>query len=151
MNTRLRFLAGGVLIFGTAGYLMVSSISETGMFDLTPTELLAKVTADSTFRGVGVKVGAWVVPGSIVRNGKEISFVATDGEKQFTVNYDKVPPDTFTDSASVILTGSLQRDGSFKATQLLAKCASRFEAEPDSADLRYRETPAYKAAGKVTQ
>jgi hypothetical protein len=34
------------------------------------------------------------------------------------------------------------------ATELLAKCASRFEAAPDSANLKYRDTPGYKAARK---
>jgi cytochrome c-type biogenesis protein CcmE len=152
MKPRSKFLAGGALIIGAAGFLMVSAISDTGMFWLTPTELLAKVATDSTFRGAGVKVGAKVLPGSIVRseNGKQVSFIATDGGTQFPVRYNRIPPDTFTDDADVILTGRLQPDGSFLATELLAKCASRFEAEPDSANLKYRDTPGYKAAQKDT-
>jgi cytochrome c-type biogenesis protein CcmE len=33
------------------------------------------------------------------------------------------------------------RDGTFRATTLLAKCASRYESAP----AKYRETPGYKA------
>src|SRR3712207_8579373 len=43
--------------------------------------LAAKVAADPGFRDVGIKVGARVVPGSIVRDpsGREVQFQATDG------------------------------------------------------------------------
>ena len=125
------------MIFGIAGWLMFSSINDTGMFWLTPAALLAKAESDPSFTGT-VKVEAGVLPGSIKRNGKEISFIATDGDKQFRVVYDKVPPDAFADSASVILTGNLQSDGSFRATELLTKCASRFEAQPDTSKIEYR-------------
>jgi cytochrome c-type biogenesis protein CcmE len=132
---------------------MVSSISETGMFWLTPTELMAKVAEDSSYRALSVQVGAKVLPGSIERSesGKRVAFVATDGGTQFKVVYNNIPPDTFADDADVLVTGRMLADGSFEATVLLAKCASRFEAEPDPANLKYRETPGYKAAGKATQ
>ena len=39
--------------------------------------------------------------------------------------------------------GPLQADGTFDAHELLAKCASRYENAPD---LKYRQTPGYKAA-----
>jgi cytochrome c-type biogenesis protein CcmE len=150
LNTRLKFITGGTLIFGAARYLMVTSISETAMSWLTPTELHAKMSADSSLRGVKVKVTGWVLPGSITRaeGGREVSFIATDGTKEFKVFYNKTPPDTFTDSASVVVTGMMQSDGTFAATELLAKCASRFEAVPDSLKHLYPESQGYKAGTK---
>ena len=65
MKPRTKFLIGGALVLGIAGYLMASSIRATGVYYLTPTELSAKLKADPTFTNVGVKVGARVVPGSI--------------------------------------------------------------------------------------
>jgi cytochrome c-type biogenesis protein CcmE len=41
-----------------------------------------------------------------------------------------LPPDTFTDSVEVVVEGRLQRDGVFHATDVLAKCGSRYEAVP---------------------
>jgi cytochrome c-type biogenesis protein CcmE len=34
------------------------------------------------------------------------------------------------------------QDGTFRATTLLAKCASRYESAPE----KYRDTPGYRAA-----
>jgi cytochrome c-type biogenesis protein CcmE len=149
VNPRTRFLIGFLLVAGTSGYLMASSIRETGMYYFTPSELAAKVAADPGFRDVGIKVGARVVPGSIVRHpsGREARFIATDGAQTFPVIYrGGVIPDTFSDSADVIVEGRLDASGTFHATTLLAKCASRFEAAPD----KYRDTPGYQAATKRT-
>ena len=58
MKPRTKFLIGGAIVPGAAGYLMASSIRSTGVYHLTPTELSAKLKADPTFTDVGVKVGA---------------------------------------------------------------------------------------------
>jgi cytochrome c-type biogenesis protein CcmE len=144
MRARNKFLVGGLLVLGPVGYLMASSIKQTGVYYLTPSELTAKLAADSTFRNVGVKVGARVVPGSIQRDpgGREYTFRVTDGAKTFPVVYRGIAPDTFTDSVDVVVEGRMSRDGTFRATTLLAKCASRYENAPQ----KYRETPGYKSA-----
>jgi cytochrome c-type biogenesis protein CcmE len=144
MKPRTKFLIGGGLVLATAGYLMASSISETGMYYLTPTELATKLQADPSLRDVGVKLGARVVPGSIRRHegGREYAFVVTDGARNVDVVYRGIAPDTFTDGVDVVLEGRMTADGTFRATTLLAKCASRYENAPE----KYRETPGYKAA-----
>jgi cytochrome c-type biogenesis protein CcmE len=144
VNPRTKFLLGFLLVIGSAGYLMASSIRDTGMYYFTPSELAAKVASDPGFRDVGLKVGARVVPGSIVRDesGREVRFLATDGAKTFPVLHRGTIPDTFSDSADVIVEGRLDAAGTFQSTILLAKCASRFEAAPD----KYRDTPGYQAA-----
>jgi len=68
MKARTKFLIGGALVLGTSGFLMASSIRTTGVYYLTPTELATKVSVDPSFYETGVKVGARVVPGSIVRD-----------------------------------------------------------------------------------
>ena len=144
MIARSKFLIGGLLVLGPVGYLMASSIRETGVYYLTPTELETKLGADPSFRDVGVKVGARVVPGSIRREpgGREYAFRITDGAKTFPVVYRGIAPDTFTDGVDVVVEGRMAADGTFHATTLLAKCASRYESAPE----KYRETPGYKAA-----
>lgn len=144
MKPRTKFLIGGSLVLATAGYLMASSISETGVYYLTPTELATKLTADPSLRDVGVKLGARVVPGSIKREagGREYAFVVTDGAREIPVIYRGIAPDTFTDGVDVVVEGRLGQDGTFRATTLLAKCASRYESAPE----KYRDTPGYKAA-----
>lgn len=144
MKARTKFLIGGAFVLGTAGYLMASSIRETGQYYLTPQELAAKAASDPSIAQTGVKMGARVVPGSIQRSpgGKEVAFRVSDGAREIPVVYRGIIPDTFTDSVDVVVEGRLANDGTFHATTLLAKCASRYENAPD----KYKETPGYRAA-----
>ena len=132
MNARMKFLLGGALILGTVGYLMASGIKETGVYYLTPAELSRKVATDRSIYDVGLKIGAKVVKGSVVRDvaSQTITFRVTDGTASYPVIYRGLAPDTFTDEADVVVEGRLQRDGTFKATTLLAKCGSRYENAP---------------------
>ena len=144
MKPRQKFLIGAGLVLASAGYLMASSISETGMYYVTPSELATKLAADSSLHNVGIKLGARVVPGSIKRaeGGREYAFIVTDGAREIPVHYRGIAPDTFTDGVDVVVEGRMGQDGTFRATTLLAKCASRYENAPE----KYKETPGYKAA-----
>lgn len=148
MKPRTKFLVGGGAILCAAGYLMAGAISRTGVYYLTPQELATRIAQDPSFIGTGVKVGARVVPGSIERDagGRDVTFRVTDGARSYPVVYRGIIPDTFTDSADVILEGRLAQDGTFHATTLLAKCASRFENAPRPTDKKYRNTPGYRSA-----
>ncbi|MEO6878699.1 MAG: cytochrome c maturation protein CcmE [Gemmatimonadaceae bacterium] len=150
MKPRTKFLIGGVLVLGVAGYLMASSIEQTGVYYMTPTELEAKVQIDPSFVNAGVKVGARVVPGSVERDpgGKRYAFRVTDGAKTIPVVYRGIAPDTFTDSVDVVVSGRMGKDGTFQATELLAKCASRYENAPTNPADKYKQTPGYKAAAR---
>lgn len=144
MKPRMKFLIGGAVILGVAVYLMASSIKTTGVYYLRPQELAAKVAADPSMIGTGVKMGARVIPGSIRRDpgGREVAFRVSDGQQAYPVVYRGIIPDTFTDSVDVVVDGRLEADGTFHATTLLAKCASRYENAPPA---RYREAPGYRA------
>lgn len=144
MKPRSKFLIGAGLVLATAGYLMASSIRETGLYYVTPSELSKKLAADPSLHGVGIKMGARVVPGSIRRapGGREYAFDVTDGARTVPVLYRGIAPDTFTDGVDVVVEGRMGQDGTFRATTLLAKCASRYESAPE----KYRDTPGYKAA-----
>lgn len=144
MKARSKFLVGGALILGTASWLMASSAKETATYYLTPTELSSKVDRDPTFINTGVKVGARVVDGTIQRDpgGRSVAFQMTDGGKTYDVVYKGIAPDTFTDGVDVVVEGRLHADGTFHATTLLAKCASRYENAPE----KYRDTPGYQGA-----
>ena len=132
MNAGMKFAIGAVLIVGSVGYLMASGIKETGQYFLTPSELSRKVSADPTFYDVGMKVGARVVPGTIERDvaSQTVRFQITDGGAIYPVVFRGIPPDTFTDSVEVVVEGRLQKDGAIHATDVLAKCGSRYEAVP---------------------
>jgi len=133
MSPRNKFLLGAGIIIASVVFLIASGVRETGVYFLTPSELVSKVEADPTFYDVGIKVGAKVVPGSIRRDdaARRVDFAVSDGANQFEVTYTGIVPDTFTDAndIEVIVEGKYGRDGVFRATEVLAKCGSRYEAE----------------------
>jgi len=127
MRAGTKFLIGAVVIvLGVAG-LIASGVKQTGVYFLTPSELVARAQSDPSFHDVGLKVGAKVVPGS----SRTIAFRISDGSSEFPVTYTGLVPDTFTDASNieVIVEGKYGRDGVFHATEVLAKCGSRYEAE----------------------
>ncbi len=134
MKAQTKFVLGAVMIFASVGYLMATGIKDTGMYFLTPSELAARVNDDRSFHDVGVKMGARVVRGSIERNveTQTITFEITDGDQTYPVTYRGLAPDTFTDEVEVVVEGRLNRNGTFEATTLLAKCGSRYEAVPEA-------------------
>jgi cytochrome c-type biogenesis protein CcmE len=117
MKAGHKFLLGAALIVGSVGFLIAEGVKETGVYFLTPAELAAKTASDPTFvENVGFKVGAKVVPGSVHRDNasRTIDFKVSDGVK----------------TIEVVVEGRLGRDGVIRATDVLAKCGSRYEAVP---------------------
>jgi cytochrome c-type biogenesis protein CcmE len=135
-----RFLVGLVGVALAVTYLIWTGVSKTMVYYLTPTELMARATADPTFHDLGVKVGGRVVPNSYHKadSGTPHTFVVHDVEDEsvtFTVEYAGDLPDTFTDSPDMIVDavveGRYREDGVFVATTVLTKCGSRYEATPE--------------------
>ena len=131
-----RFMVGLVGVAAVVSYLIWTGVSETMVYYLTPSELLARVQADPSFRNVGVKVSGKVVKGSYERVEGQLlhKFRVEDLQDTsitFPVEYRDVLPETFTDDADVVLEGRLGADGVFRATTLLTKCGSRYEAAPE--------------------
>jgi cytochrome c-type biogenesis protein CcmE len=137
MKAGHKFLLGAAVIVTSVVVLIAQGVKETGVYFLTPAELSAKTVADPSFvENVGFKVGAKVVPGSVRRdpNARTIDFKVSDGIKTYPVTYHGLVPDTFTDAndIEVVVEGRLGRDGVIQATDVLAKCGSRYEAVPEA-------------------
>ena len=82
----------------------------------------------------GFRINGQVEDGSIARkpNGLDVRFVMTDGSATLPVEYHGVIPDTFVDGADVVVEGGLRGDGTFVATNLLAKCPSKYQGRYDT-------------------
>ncbi len=136
-----RFYVGLAGVALVVTYLVWTGISDSMVYYLTPTELVAKVAEDPAFHTVGVKVSGKVVSGSYDRGEGELVHLFTvhdieHSEVTFPVVYDGVLPDTFTDEIEVVLEGRFGEDGVFQAKTLLTKCGSRYEAAPEELDDR---------------
>jgi len=132
-----RFMVGLVGVAAVVSYLIWTGVSETMVYFLTPSELMAKVSEDPSFREVGVKVGGKVIPGTYSKASGELLHRfevqdLVDAPVTFPVEFREALPDTFTDDVEVVLEGRLDANGVFQATTLLTKCGSRYEASPEA-------------------
>lgn len=133
MNQRSKFIVGSLIIAGVVVWLGVSGVQESKTYYVTLPELRA--LAQEAFEK-RLRVAGDVVPGSIRRQGREVHFQLHQGEERLNVVYvgSEPLPDTFQDNAQAIVTGRLDRDDLFRAQQVQAKCASKYEALPPGAE-----------------
>ncbi|MGN6620479.1 MAG: cytochrome c maturation protein CcmE [Sphingomonas sp.] len=102
-----------------AGVLALSALKDQAAFFYAPSD----VVKDGLPLGKAVRLGGMVEAGSIKRmsDGISIRFVVTDGRAQVPVSFTGIVPDLFREKSGVVAEGKFQRDGSFVATNLLAK------------------------------
>ena len=81
-----------------------------------------------------IRVGGDIVTGSIQYLPGRVDFVLKEGNESVSVSYIGTDPlpDTFKDGAQCLVEGHMMPDDHFKAEQVQAKCASKYEAEPGS-------------------
>ena len=83
----------------------------------------ADMAADPPEPGQAVRLGGMVETGSLKTraDGITIDFVVGDGEARIPVTFSGIQPDLFVEGSGVVAEGSLGPDGTFVATNLLAK------------------------------
>jgi len=125
---QLKFAVGSIVIILTLSYLAYSGYQESKTYYRTVPELLTMKDAVYDQR---LQVSGDVIPGSIQREGKIVTFVIGEAPQTLQIKYvGKDPlPDTLIDRATAMATGKLGRDGVFVADTMLAKCASKYEKE----------------------
>ena len=123
-----RMVLIGVGIVACVGFLLAVTLSsESGLVYYYTVSEFRKLDGP---RDGGIRINGKVEDGSIVRQktGMDIRFNVTDGQAALPVEYHGVIPDTFVDGADVVIEGGLRQDGTFVASNLLAKCPSKYEA-----------------------
>jgi len=130
----LRIGIAVAIIVGAIGWLAISGAEANKSYYVTIAELGGM--GDKAYHSQ-LRVEGFVQPGSIEQNGAHVNFVLNEYEshspKAATGRLLKVaykgsepPPDTFKDDSQALAVGSYGRDGIFHATELQAKCASKY-------------------------
>lgn len=153
MRRDRRFFAGLAGVTAMVTWLIWTGVSNTMVYYLTPTELMARVAADPLYMERGFRVSGQVVPGSYSTVSGELLHifqVYDPGEPEvlLTVHFRHPIPDTFSDESEVVMEGRYRGDGIFEATEVLTKCGSRYEAMPEDPSLAasgYGDGAAYGA------
>ena len=121
----IKIIAAAVIILATVAYLSFTGGRDNKSYYVTIGEL----------QGMGnkayvrhLRVAGNVAPGSIHRVGTNATFDLIEQGRKLSVAYQgsEPPPDTFKDDAQALAVGTYGHDGVFHATQLQAKCASKY-------------------------
>jgi cytochrome c-type biogenesis protein CcmE len=121
----IKIIVATLVILASVGWLAYTGVRDTRSYYVTITELNA-MGKDAYTRNL--RVAGNVAPGSIQRTGMDVRFTLNEQGHTLQVNYrgSEPPPDTFKDDAQALAVGTYGRDGVFHATQLQAKCASKY-------------------------
>ncbi|MFO1072999.1 MAG: cytochrome c maturation protein CcmE [Geminicoccaceae bacterium] len=115
---RLALVLLALVLVGGATGLVLAALQDKVAFFVTPSDIaLDRVGTGKTFR-----VGGLVVDGSVRREaGGEVRFALSDSAHEVEVSYHGLLPDLFREGQGIVATGTLGRDGTFAASEVLAK------------------------------
>jgi len=118
-NQRLTLALMGVSAVAGAALLALSALQDQAAFFYAPSD----VARQGLPVGRAVRLGGMVQAGSVARapDGVTVRFVVTDGHATTPVTYAGIVPDLFREKSGVVAEGEFRRDGSFVASNLLAK------------------------------
>lgn len=137
---RLLFVAVGLCAVALAATFVLNAFRSNLLFFFSPSDVAAgKPPHDRAFR-----LGGMVVKGSVERGGDSgltVHFVVTDFARNVPVKFTGILPDLFTEGQGIVAQGKLGPDGTFVATEVLAKHDEKY-MPPEVAD-------ALKRAGKA--
>lgn len=93
------------------------------------------IAAGEAPEAVRIRAGGMVVDGSVKRADDSlfVSFLITDGEADVEVHYTGILPDLFAEGEAAVVTGELNSQGVFMASEVLAKHDENY-TPPEVAD-----------------
>ncbi|MBA3871316.1 MAG: cytochrome c maturation protein CcmE [Anaerolineae bacterium] len=142
---RWKFLIGGLLILSAVAYLIISSTTAGGLYFITVKDLLNNSQyVNKTIRISGAVIGSTIqydeknlvmdfsianIPADYTNLSKAL-YESVNDPRSIRVPVHivgQVKPDLLKHEAQAILTGSLDKNGVFQATELLLKCPTKFQ------------------------
>ena len=118
-HQRLVLMALALVALVGAALLAAWALRNQASYFYVPSD----IAADPPAAGQAVRLGGMVEAGSLKTraDGVTVDFVVGDGEARVPVTFSGIVPDLFVEGSGVVAEGSLRPDGTFAATNLLAK------------------------------
>ena len=118
-HKKLALIGGALAVLGIIAALVLNALNSNIALYISPTD----VAAGKAPQGRLFRIGGLVKEGSLAReaDGVTVRFVVTDTDKDLTVNYKGILPDLFKEGKGVVAQGKLTPEGTFAATEVLAK------------------------------
>ena len=115
---RLTLIGSALGVLGLAVALVLGAFKDSIVFFNSPSDVVEKHIAP----GSRIRLGGLVKTGSVVRGDNlQVQFDVTDGKTTIGVAYQGLLPDLFREGQGVVTEGILDRSGTFKADNVLAK------------------------------
>ena len=138
------WIAGGLAALGIATTLVLNAFQSNIVFFFTPSQVVAhEAPRDRVFR-----IGGLVEAGSVIREADALTvrFRVTDTARTIPVVFTGILPDLFREGKGVVAQGKIGPDGTFRASEVLAKHDENY-MPPEAADaLKKAGHPIDKAA-----
>ena len=118
-HRRFAWIAAGVAALAVAAGLVLNAFQSNLVFFFTPTQ----VAANEAPKGRPFRIGGLVEQGSLTRDAGSLTvrFRVTDTAQTIPVVYTGLLPDLFKEGKGVVAQGTVASDGTFHATEVLAK------------------------------
>ena len=116
-HQRLAWLVVGLGALGVAAALVLNALNGSIALFVTPSEI---ASGRAPHAGV-FRLGGLVKAGSLQRDGMTAHFVVTDTAREVPVVFTGILPDLFREGRGVVAQGRITADGSFDASEVLAK------------------------------
>lgn len=118
-HQRLVLLVIALVALLGAGLLAAWSLRNQASYFYVPSAMVS----DPPAAGQAVRLGGMVQAGSLrtAADGVTVRFVVGDGQARVPVQFSGIVPDLFVEGSGVVAEGALRPDGTFLATNLLAK------------------------------
>jgi cytochrome c-type biogenesis protein CcmE len=137
-------IVAGVAAVGVAVALVLNAFRSNLVFFFTPSQVVAhEAPRDRAFR-----IGGLVEVGSVVRDKDALTvhFRVTDTAQTIAVVYSGILPDLFREGKGVVAQGKLDADGTFRASEVLAKHDENYMPPEAAEALKKAGHPIDKAA-----
>ena len=128
---RAGWIVAGLAALGVAAALVLNAFQSNLVFFFTPSQVVSnEAPRDRSFR-----IGGLVEAGSVVRDKDALTvrFRVTDTAQTIPVVYTGILPDLFREGKGVVAQGKLTSDGTFRASEVLAKHDENY-MPPEAAD-----------------
>ena len=122
-----RYLIGGVILIIVVAYLIYLSFGSSVSYYVTVSEFFARGTE---LHDTNVRVAGKIADGPVDWNAQDLEFrfTITEGDDTMTVIYQGAKPSGFQAGSNILVEGKYGSDGVFRASQLILKCPSKYEA-----------------------
>jgi cytochrome c-type biogenesis protein CcmE len=127
-SARWRLIVCAGIVVVALGWVAVRGLTGSFVYYLTPTDITQDHKAQIDQR---VRLGGYVVPGSVERPADTLTFLVSDGDQSMQVVSTGPVPQMFRAGQGVVLEGAMAADGTFHSDTLLVKHDGEYRAPDD--------------------